>query len=100
MSQQGSIQATVHHRPTTNDPEAWIAYWEEQGRPWRKEPEVEAERQGYLTERHLIIATIKHGVYHFKNVKLNRADVEWLLATHENGHGPVDWKDEGLRERQ
>jgi hypothetical protein len=30
---------------------------------------------------------------------LNRADVEWLLATHENGHGPVDWNEEQQRRR-
>jgi uncharacterized protein YjbI with pentapeptide repeats len=33
-------------------------------------------------------------------VKLNRADVEWLLATHENGHGPIDWSDEHQRQRE
>lgn len=30
---------------------------------------------------------------------MSRADVEWLLATHENGHGPVDWSDENQRKR-
>jgi hypothetical protein len=33
-------------------------------------------------------------------VKLSRADVEWLLATHENGRGPVDWSDERQRKRE
>ncbi len=33
-------------------------------------------------------------------MKLSRADVEWLLATHENGRGPVDWSDESQRERE
>mgnify|MGYP002402111500 CR=1 FL=1 len=35
-----------------------------------------------------------------KNIKLNRADVEWLLATHENGQGPIDWHEESQRMRQ
>ena len=39
-------------------------------------------------------------VYPFKNISLSRADVEWLLATHENGRGPVDWSDERQRERK
>src|SRR5205823_8413413 len=30
-------------------------------------------------------------------VTLSRADVEWLLATHEDRHGPTDWSDK--RER-
>lgn len=33
-------------------------------------------------------------------MKLNRADVEWLLVTHENGRGPVDSNDPTQQERQ
>ena len=33
-------------------------------------------------------------------IKLSRADVEWLLATHENSRGPVDWSDESQRGRE
>src|SRR5205085_788286 len=29
-----------------------------------------------------------------------RADVEWLLATLENGRGPVDWEDKSQRNRK
>jgi len=43
---------------------------------------------------------IKEGVYPFGKMKLSRADVEWLLATHENGRGPVDWSDEKQRDRK
>ena len=44
---------------------------------------------------------IENGTYPFNNVEpqLNRADVEWLLATHENRHGPVDWSDENQQEQ-
>ncbi len=33
-------------------------------------------------------------------MKLERADVEWLLATHEHGRGPVNWSDEAERGRE
>jgi hypothetical protein len=39
------------------------------------------------------------GIYTFKDVKLCRADIEWLLAKHEDGRGPVDWSDKHQRER-
>ena len=42
----------------------------------------------------------KQGIYPFRGMKLSRADVEWLLATHENGRGPVNWSDEGQRGRK
>jgi uncharacterized protein YjbI with pentapeptide repeats len=100
MSEQDGKQATTIHRPPTNNPEAWKAYWEKQGQPWRTEPEIDTERQKYLDERRAIVPDIKQGVYPFKDVKLDRADVEWLLATHENGRGPVNWNDEKQRERK
>ncbi len=90
-------------RPSTNDPpEAWKAYWGKQGQLWRTEPEIDTERQKYLAEQRAIVPNIKQGIYPFKDVepKLTRADVEWLLATHENGRGPVDWAVEKQRERQ
>ncbi len=49
--------------------------------------------------RRAIVPDIEQGIYPFKDIKLNRADVEWLLATHENGRGPVDWSDEWQRQR-
>src|SRR5713226_7790143 len=96
MSEQGGKQASALQPPTTTDPKAWITYWKAQGQPWRTEPEIGAERQKYLTERRSIKPDIEQGIYPFKDIepKLTRADVEWLLATHENGRGPVDWHDE------
>jgi uncharacterized protein YjbI with pentapeptide repeats len=67
--------------------------------PWRTEPEIDAERQQFLAGCLATIPDIKQGIYPFKNIKLTRADVEWLLATHENGRGPVDLSDEQQRER-
>ncbi|HET8853361.1 MAG TPA: pentapeptide repeat-containing protein, partial [Ktedonobacteraceae bacterium] len=46
---------------------------------------------------------IAGGIYPFRDkngsIKLDRADIEWLLATHEHGRGPVDWNDTTQRGR-
>ncbi len=101
MSEQDGRQATAIQRPTTNDPGAWKAYWEAQGQEWRTEPEISIERQKYLAERRSITPDIKQGIYPFKDIKLNRADAEWLLATHESKgiRGPVDGSQRGLAAR-
>lgn len=87
-------------RPATDDHAAWLGYWRERDQPWRTEPEINAERQDYLAKRRAIVPDIEQDIYPFKDIKLTRADVEWLLATHENGRGPVDWSDESQRERE
>ncbi len=99
-SRPASTQKTTLQRPANDDKEAWKAYWEEQGQPWRTEPEIDVERQKYLDERRSIKPDIEQGIYSFKNIKLNRADVEWLLATHENGRGPIDWSNESQHKRK
>lgn len=99
MSEQNNGQISTLQRPTTNDPGAWKTYWKAQGWPWRTEPEIDAERQKYLAERRNVKPDIEKGIYPFRDIKLSRADVEWLLATHENGRGPVDWSDETQRKR-
>jgi len=100
MSEQDGSQASTLQRPATNDREAWKAYWKQQGQEWRTEPEIDGERQKYLAERRSITPDIKQGIYPFKDTKLNRADIEWLLATHEQGRGPVDWHDVQQRTRE
>jgi uncharacterized protein YjbI with pentapeptide repeats len=87
-------------QPPAHDREAWRIYWQAQGQPWRTEPEIDRERQRELAVRRAIVPDIEHGIYPFKDIKLSRADVEWLLATHENGRGPVDWNDESQRKRE
>ncbi len=99
-NQQNGKQAPAAQRPTNDDKEVWKAYWENQGQPWRTDPEIDVERQKYLEGRRNIKPDIEQDIYPFKDIKLNRADVEWLLATHENGRGPVDWNDERQRERK
>lgn len=100
MSEQESTQLSPQTYPTTNDRDEWKAHWQEHGQPWRTEPEIDPERQQYLAGRLGIIPHRDQGMYPFKNIKLSRADVEWLLATHEDGRGPVDWHDEKQRERE
>src|SRR6266699_1813056 len=99
MSDQDNGQVSTLQRPTTDDPEAWKAYWKAKGWPWRTELEIDAERQKYLAERRTIIPDVEKGIYPFRGIKLSRADIEWLLATFDNGRGPVDWNDILQRER-
>jgi uncharacterized protein YjbI with pentapeptide repeats len=87
-------------RPTTEDRDAWRAYWQAQGMPWRTEPEIDDERQRFLAARRAVTPDIDKGIYPFGDengsTKLTRADVEWLLATHvsEGKVGPVSWDEE------
>ena len=78
-------------RPTTD--KEWLAHWKAQNQPWRTEPEISQEREEELAKRCDIKPDIDKGIYPFKDIKLSRADIEWLLATHEDGRGPVDWSD-------
>jgi uncharacterized protein YjbI with pentapeptide repeats len=102
MSEQSKAQISSLKRPTSNKPEVWKAYWEKQGQPWRTEPEIDVDRQKFLIERRNIQPNIEQGIYPFKDIepRLTRADIEWLLATHESGRGPVDWRDESQRQRE
>src|SRR6266849_1019683 len=66
---------------------------------WRTEPGIDTERQKFLIECLAITPDIQRSIYPFKDVKLTRADIEWLLITHEGGRGPVDWNDVQQRSR-
>lgn len=100
MSERNSKQLSTLQRPANNDKIAWTEYWAAQGQGWRLEPEIDVKRQKYLAERRNIKPDIIKSIFPFKDIKLSRADVEWLLATHEGGRGPVDWSDENQRERK
>src|SRR5215469_2174218 len=101
-SKHNDTQGQTSQRPASDDEDGWRAYWKAQGQPWRTEPEIDAEQQNYLAERRKITPNIEQGIYPFKDIepKLTRADLEWLLATHENGRGPVDWNDESQQWRE
>jgi len=85
--------------PSADDDEGWRGYWVDKGQPWRTEPAISPCRQYGLSQRRLIPPDKANGVYPFGGMQLNRADVEWLLATHENGRNPIDWNDEQQRTR-
>jgi len=100
---QNSAQSPALSRPTNDDYKGWKAYWEAQGQPWRTEPEIDEERQKDLESRRSItpdMSFILGGFLLFKGVKLSRADVEWLLAKHEDGRGPIDWNDDSQKKRK
>src|SRR5258708_4096189 len=103
-NEQTSVEEKDHRallqlvRPTTDDRTAWGVYWQEQNQPWRTEPEISPRRQAELEKRRALVPDVKKGIYPFKGMKLDRADVEWLLATYAGG--PVKWNDEKERERE
>jgi uncharacterized protein YjbI with pentapeptide repeats len=84
-----------------NDREAWRRYWQSQGCSWRREPQIPVERQHQLETCRGQRVDSDRGLYPFKDIEpvLGRADLEWLLATHDAGKGPVDWNDEEQRGR-
>src|SRR5262245_42083021 len=100
MSEEGTGPGTHEQRPADDDRAGWRAYWQTLQQPWRTEPELDAERQGPLARRREITPSIREGAYPFGGMTLGRAEVEWLLATHEHGRGPVDWDDGAQRGRQ
>ncbi len=100
MSEQEIEQILTLQRPTTTDKVIWNMYWERQGQPWRTQPEIDTERQKYLERRRHRLFKENKLVAPLKDVQLSRADIEWLLATHEHGRGPVDWSDPEQRTRK
>lgn len=79
-----------------NDAEQWKEHWRTQGLPWRTEPEISKERQEELAQLRSIAVDVIRKVYPFKDIGLSRADIEWLLITHESEgiYGPVIYNDE------
>src|ERR1700694_1196977 len=61
---------------------------------WSTEPEVDENRRKELAKYSSIVPNIKQGIYPFKNIKLTRADIEWLL----NRDKQMDPIDERLHE--
>lgn len=100
QSKQTQQLVRIQPQPLPTSLDEWHGYWQAKGFPWRTKPEIDEKRQKELSQRRVTIAPdIRQGSYPFKGMKLSRADMEWLLATHENGRGPVDWGDESQRER-
>lgn len=91
-----------NEKPVPGDFATWNAYWTARGMPWRTEPEINKIRQRFLAERQAVPPDIERSAYPFKGTKLDRADVEWLLAHLEDGQarGPVNVRDEEQQERR
>ena len=94
MEQHSRHTSQALVRPTTGDPAAWRTYWQTQDQGWRTEREISLERQEELRRCLEIVPDIVRGIYPFKGMKLERADVEWLLAMHDAGQGLVNWANE------
>lgn len=98
VSEQDNKQPSVPKHPTTNKRDDWRNYWNELGQPWRTEPEIDGTRQEELTDLRLTLRDIdgtdEDSFYVFgKDIELTRADIEWLLATHEQEQRAIDERD-------
>lgn len=94
---------TTSATTATAERDALRDFWAARGQPWRTEPEIDEARQGFLAERRATKAVPREGIFRFAGVRLARADVEWLLATHDDqggAVGPVDWSDPAQRKRR
>ena len=61
--------------------------------------EISQGRQEEFANCRTITPDPEQLIYPFEGMRLSRSDVEWLLATHEAGRGPVDVSDERQRNR-
>lgn len=86
-------------QPETDDHAAWSEYWHAIGQPWRTEPLISSERQAELEERRKVRPKAAARRFPFSGMRLSRADVEWLLATHQSGRKPIDPDDLSQRRR-
>lgn len=86
-----ALEKTDPKLPASTDRKGWQRYWVDRGWTWRREPEIRLVRQRELAERRALQVDLKAGIYPFASMTLARADIEWLLATHDGGVGPVDW---------
>jgi uncharacterized protein YjbI with pentapeptide repeats len=82
-----------------HDRQGWRDYWDTIGQSWRTEPEIHPERQRMLAERRA--AQGAANTTPFAGMRLDRGDIEWLLATHQSrgSQGPVDAEDAAQRMR-
>jgi uncharacterized protein YjbI with pentapeptide repeats len=86
-------------RPGGQDRAGWHAYWDQHGLFWRTEPEISPSRQEELSARRSQPGV---GTAPFAGMRLDRADIEWLLATHQSRgiQGPIDDEDPTQRFRE
>jgi len=91
---------TANKHPANDDKEAWKGYWNAQGQSWRTEPEISPERQHELEKQLASIPDVREEeILYFKDIQLNRADIEWLLATQKTDRTVVFTRDNEQRQR-
>ena len=88
--EKSDIRLPKPQRPAIDDYDAWRIYWQTQNQPWRTEPEINIEHQEELKNYLRFSSEIKGYAYPFEGKKLDRADMEWLVAIYEDEHRPVD----------
>ncbi len=99
-SNQNGTQATALQHPVNDDIEAWKVYWQAHGQSWRTEPEISIERQRELEKRLASIPDVREEeLLYFKDIPLNRADIEWLLATRKTDRIVIFTRDNEQRQR-
>ncbi|QBD82028.1 pentapeptide repeat-containing protein [Ktedonosporobacter rubrisoli] len=86
VSQPLSRSQSIVHDSAADDRDTWREHWRSRQQPWRTEEEIDAQRQHEL--QHYLDAVqpdVEQGHYPFKDIatKLSRADIEWLLAHHQ-----------------
>jgi uncharacterized protein YjbI with pentapeptide repeats len=98
MDPPAARPARDDEQPISGGDTAWSDYWAARGTPWRTEPEVDAQRQRFLADCRTRRPSWQLDGFPFGGIRLARADIEWLLATHEDQGvvGPVvqNWVDE------
>lgn len=101
--EQASDQTGTQAHSPPDGYATWNGYWtKEHSQPWRTEPEIVVPRRQFLRRKRAIEPVIEKSIYPFRGIKLDRADIEWLLETLESGGmiGPVDWSDPKQWQRQ
>ena len=88
--------------PITSDRDAyWRNYWRAHRYlpPIPAEPEIDYERRLYLTKRRASIEpNVEQNIYPFKDFRLSRADITWLLEASQNEYRVADWNYDRQRE--
>ena len=100
MSRQYKRSLSRPVPPNSNEHHAWPAYWQAQNQAWRTEQQIDKQRQEELTTCRANKSNVDEGIYPFKGKKLTRADIEWLLASQEGEHGPLQGSNVDLRQRR
>jgi uncharacterized protein YjbI with pentapeptide repeats len=72
-----------NQRASQETQQDWEAHWEAQGQSWRREPEIDQERQQFLRQRLEIEIDEAQNIYPFQDITLKRNDLEWLIQKHK-----------------